>query len=609
MNPEDQNYGAGAEAAHQANDVQNQMSIEEEAAKPPVPEVDNSIIAGIEADEDMKSLSDVIHEGATQPDPTPTDFASEPAKPEAEKKPGSKKPLIIGIVAVVVLAAAGFGIWALLSAGGEDKGGAKPDPNRMAFFVEGENGNSSYAIYNDKGEKLTDFNYEMLSDFNSAGYAAVKKVGTETPGIMTNIGKYSIAPGKYTSIEAFGAYFAVKGEEGGEILIDGSGKKLLDIESRMATIGLYSIYDGSSSVVYDKEGTKIGESDSKKPLNDITVSDDNVCMTYDKKVRCYNTKTGDKYAEFDSDEPLTLYLTGAGTVSKNHQCMRLASTDKSNDKLYLYYYGSLYSVEGYKTGALGVTERSGHGNCFFTDHNVIFGKDGKAVKMPDGAKSATIVVQDSDHYIYYTGLGTGSYSLYIHANGEERVIAKDLAYVPSIDGGATHFTAYYQHPDNGFVIEYYANDIKPLYTKKAGIADANFSSPLDENGNFIAYRQIYNKDKDEAIYNVPYSVSTASIIYEDGYYFVKGYVLDADDLNLGLVDKDGKEILAPGKYDSFKKFGKYLVAKKGEAYSLLNIDSKVLLENYDGIKVTDSHIEALKDGKTEYYLLDMTKVK
>ena len=609
MNPEDQNYGAGAEAAHQANDVQNQMSIEEEAAKPPVPEVDNSIIAGIEADEDMKSLSDVIHEGATQPDPTPTDFASEPAKPETEKKPGSKKPLIIGIVAVVVLAAAGLGIWALLSAGGGDEGGAKPDPDRTAFFVEGENGNSSYAIYNDKGEKLTDFNYEMLSDFNSAGYAVVKKVGTETPGIMTNIGKYSIAPGKYTSIEAFGAYFAVKGEEGGEILIDGSGKKLLDVESRMATIGLYSVYDGSSSIIYDKDGNKVGESDSKKPLNDVTVSDNNVCMTYDKKVRCYDTKTGNKYAEFDSEEPLTLYLTGSGTVTKHRQCMRLESTDKTNKMLYLYFYGTLYSVEGYKTGALGAYERMASNNCYFTDHKVVFGKDDKAIKIPTDANATRMLIRDSDHYMYYTQGSDKKFAIYLHADGEERAIAKDLPGVPEIDGGNSYYVVYYEHPEMGQVIEYYADGFEPLITKKVGIAGVSYSSPLDENGNFIAYRQIYNKDKEKAIYNVPYEISTASIYYEDGYYFVRGYVLDSEDMNLGLVDKDGKEILKPGKYDSFRKYGKYLVAKKGEAYTLLNIDGKELLEKYDNIKVTDSHIEALLNGKTEYYLLDMTKIK
>ena len=137
----------------------------------------------------------------------------------------------------------------------------------------------------------------------------------------------------------------------------------------------------------------------------------------------------------------------------------------------------------------------------------------------------------------------------------------------------------------------------------------SFSSPLDENNNFIVDRKIYSKDKGEQIYYIPYELDTGSIFYEDGYYFVKGYVLDDETKNLILVDKNGKEVIEYGKYDTFKKYGKLLVAKKNDSYTLLNIDGKALLENYDSVKVTSSHIEALKDGKTEYYLLDMTKIK
>lgn len=611
MNPEDRDYGIGAEAARQADAVQNQMSIEEEAAKPPVEEVDNSIIAGIEAEEDMKSLSDVIHEGATQPDPTPTDFASQPAAPVKEKQPGSKKPLIIGIVAVVVLAAAGFGIWALLSAGGTDNGGAKPDPDRIAFFVEGDNGNTSYAIYNDKGEKLTDFNYEKLSDFNASGYAIVQKVGTEKPAIITNTGKYSIAPDKYSDIEAFGGNFVVKDENGSEILIDGSGKKIHNIELRTTNIGLYSIFDGSVSHIYDSEGVKVGETDNKKPLSTEQVSSSTVCFTNEQKVRCYDTKTGDKVNEFESEEPLTLYLS-SGSVSKNYQCMRFESTDPTNRKQYIYYYGKLAALdEKYKTGGLVVTERSGSDYCYFTNHTDVFGSDGIAVKMPEYSDSARIIIQDSDHYMYIISKDHNQhYSLYLHANGKEKALVEDTTWFPEIDGSGKHYIAYYKgENDSSYVLEYYTDGLEPIFSKQVGIMGTSFSSPLDENNNFIVDRKIYSMDKGEQIYYIPYELDTGSIFYEDGYYFVKGYVLDDETKNLILVDKNGKEVIEYGKYDTFKKYGKLLVAKKNDSYTLLNIDGKALLENYDSVKVTSSHIEALKDGKTEYYLLDMTKIK
>ena len=106
MNPEDRDYGAGAEAAHQADTIHKQMDAEALADAPKEAPVDNSILAGIEADEDMKSLSDIIHEGATQPDSNPTDFAAESTqKASKEKKPFNFKPILIAIIAVVVLAA------------------------------------------------------------------------------------------------------------------------------------------------------------------------------------------------------------------------------------------------------------------------------------------------------------------------------------------------------------------------------------------------------------------------------------------------------------------------------------------------------------------------
>ena len=158
MNPEDQNYGAGAEAAHQADSIQKQMTAEAIADAPEQAPVDNSILAGIEQDEDMKSLSDIIHEGGPKLDPNPTDLSADATKTAElkEKKPFNFKPILIAIIAVVVLGAAGFGIFALISGGSEGGGGAKADPERLAFFVEGDDGNASYAIYNDKGEKLTD---------------------------------------------------------------------------------------------------------------------------------------------------------------------------------------------------------------------------------------------------------------------------------------------------------------------------------------------------------------------------------------------------------------------------------------------------------------------
>jgi len=608
MNPEDRDYGAGAEAAHQADSVQNQMAAEAIADAPEPAPVDNSILAGIEQDEEMKSLSDIIHEGATRPDSNPTDFSAEPTQ-KAPKEKKSFKPILIAIIAIVVLGGAGFGVFMLISNSGSDNGGAKADPNRMAFFVEGEDGNASYAIYNDKGEKLTDAVYEKISDFNTSGYAVAKKINSDKVGIIANTGKLSVGYGKYNDIEALGENFVATNDDGA-ILIDGTGEKIMNADLVESKYGLFSVYDGAKSFIFDKDGVKVGESDERKPLNSIAVSQNTVCSSYDKKVRCYNAETGEKVKEFDSEEPLSLYLR-SGAISDNFQCMRFESTNASNKKLYLYYYGKLSAVdEKYKDGSFGIVSHVNDKTCFFTDHKEIFVGDSEPIKIPDGSNSSRIRIRDSEHYAYISG-EPGNFSLTIHMDGKERKVVENALGIPQMSGGDKHFLVSYNKPNGKNSLEMYTDSLEPVYEKEVGIMDVSFSTPIDKFGNFISGWEIINRDKGRIYYASDKTPSdSVSIVAVDDYYYVKGYVQDDGDVIFGIVDKDGKEVLEPGKYDYFKRYNdKYLVAKKGESYSLLNLDGKPIIENVGGVTVFKSHIEIFKDGKTEYYTLDANKIK
>ena len=612
MDSQDQNYGAGAEAAHQADAVQNQMAAEAIADAPAAPQEDNSILAGISADEEMRSLSDVIHEGSPSTQPNTGSFVSNPAPsvepPVKEKQSGSKNPLIIAVVAVLVLAGVGLGIWALLSNNNDSgTGGSKADPDRMAFFMEGENGNTSYAIYNDKGEKLSDAIYEKVSDFNKSGYAIAKKVDNDAIGMISNTGKMSVAYGEYESAEAFGPFFIVS-KDGSQFLTRGDGENIMNIVNTDAQYGLYSVYDGAQSTIFDKEGNIVGKTEFKKPLTEAIVSRNTICSHYEGTTRCFDTNSGEKVLEFQTDKNLSISYLGEA-VSSSRQCMFLQ--DGSNrSKRIMYLYGKIISFEDNGEIMNGSYDDS----CFFHKNDYVMGSDLKKIYVkPLNTTASQLVIRDSEHYAYYTMSDGGQYALHIHMNGKD-IVYDTKNYTPNVSSYGDYISVSYYIPSPGGVLyNYYAvfkDDAKPIYEIKNTeypTIDAISFMGIDENRNFFAGRSLMNLDKG-AIYQFDGFLGYYS--YEDGVYLVRGERMRKQgETYLAVVDKNGKEIIPYEKYETIQKEGKYFVAKKGNNYSLIDLSGKVILENRDSIVVTNSHFEALEGGKIEYYTLDGNKIK
>ncbi len=614
MDPQDQNYGAGAEAAHQADAVQNQMAAEAIADAPAAPQEDNSILAGISTDEEMKSLSDVIHEGSpsTQPNtgaPVPS-VTPAPEAPAKEKKPGSKKPLIIAIVAVLVLVGVGFGIWALLANGGKeepDAGGSQADTEHMAFFVEGDDGDTSYAVYNDKGEKLTEAIYEKISDFNKYGYAIAKKVNEDGIGMIANSGKLSVALGEYDSAEALGPFYVVT-KQGSSFLTRGDGGNMMSVAHSDSANGLISVFDGSKSTVFDKEGNIVTETEFKRPLTESTVNHDTICFYYEGKMRCYDTNSGEKVLEFQTDKKITLSRLYS-VMSSNHQCAYFEDATNSSIR-YMYRYGKFMSFDDNGEIMTG----SYDDNCFFHKNEYVLGDDLKKIYLkPLNTDTSQFAIRDSEHYAYYSRTSDGHYSLHIRMNGKDIVYDTKTQY-PHLSHYGDYIAVSYAISLGGGVLDNYfaifKDDSKPIYEYKSSdypAVDAVGFVGIDENRNFFANHALMNLDKGP-IYHFKGFLGYYS--YEDGVYLIREKrIRKAGDVYLAVVDKDGKEIIPYEKYEYVSKEGKYFVGKKGNNYTLLDLSGKVILENFDKITVSKSHFEALRDGKIEYYLLDGTKIK
>ena len=613
MNPEDQNYAAGAEAAQQADSIQKQMAAEAAADAPQVEQPDNSIMASIEADEDVKSLSDVIHEGATQPDPTPTDFTSEPVQPA--KKPGSKKPLIIAIIAILIIAGAGVGVWLLMSGKGganpndPGNGGAKSNPEDIAFFVADDKDDSLYAVYNGKGEKVADAVFNKVSDFNKFGYAAVKKADTDQYGIVANSGKLSVGYERYDMIEGFSQFFLAT-KDGTTILIDGEGNKITDVEQSEARNGLYAVFDGTVSTIYDKYGNTVGETGTRKPITESTISKDTICFLNGTTLNCFDTNSGEKVTEFQTDKKLEL-SSPVASASADRQCM-IFKDKNDQDKLYLYYWGDLKPVNNRDFGM--IVDGSYEESCHYTDGSTyIAGKDGIKVNAKMIADSPSVfAIVDSEHYAYSIRSNDGIYTLYVHINGKEKSFAAGKT-APEISAEKDLIAISYTISLGNDKVENYFAVFKDSFTpyyelqhNKYPTIAASLFHDFDENNNITTGRTIINKDKG-VIYQ--HEDFTGSISYVDGVYLVRQTKLKKDDYLTAVVGKDGKAIIPFERYDTIKKVGKYFVVKKGTTSSVLNLEGKVVLTGFERIEVYDTHFEAMKDGTTEYYTLDAKKVE
>ncbi|MBR0480689.1 hypothetical protein IJJ46_02610 [Candidatus Saccharibacteria bacterium] len=152
--------------------------------------------------------------------------AEKSAKTEKKTAKKSKKGLIIGIIsglAVVAIAVICCLCFRQPLAPDDPKASPTYSP---AFFISD---NNKYTIWNAKGERVVDDEFDSHSDF-IGGYAYVKK-GSEY-AIINDTGKYSVEFGQISQIVSYGGgIYHIKSNDGSEHIIAGNGKELLSGEN------------------------------------------------------------------------------------------------------------------------------------------------------------------------------------------------------------------------------------------------------------------------------------------------------------------------------------------------------------------------------------------
>ena len=173
---------------------------------PPAPETTSSIEIKDPTADILNSLNkEAADSMANTVDPTakPAEQSAEPAK-----QPGSKKKIIlIAVIAVIAVVLVICGIIFLPKL--FNNGGNVAVYDDEVFFIEEKNSSNSYAIFNADGEKLTDFKYANVSEFNGGFAAACLVEDNSKCGVINAKGEEIIEFGKYDTVEGVGGGYLV----------------------------------------------------------------------------------------------------------------------------------------------------------------------------------------------------------------------------------------------------------------------------------------------------------------------------------------------------------------------------------------------------------------
>ena len=173
---------------------------------PPAPETTSSI----EIKDPTADILNSLNKEAADPMANTVDPTTKPAEQSAEpaKRPGGKKKIIlIVVIAVIAIILVVCGVIFLPKL--FNNGGNVAVYDDEVFFIEEKNSSNSYAIFNADGEKLTDFKYANVSEFNGGFAAACLVEDNSKCGVINAKGEEVIEFGKYDTVEGVGGGYLV----------------------------------------------------------------------------------------------------------------------------------------------------------------------------------------------------------------------------------------------------------------------------------------------------------------------------------------------------------------------------------------------------------------
>ena len=452
-----------------------------------------------------------------------------------------------------------------------------------AFFIRNNKG--KYALFNDKGKRLTKFVFDSVNTFVDDSALVYKE--KEGYAVIDNKGKEVIKYGEYNYLSSYSGIYKVRSDKGYKLL-DSNGKKILEAEELDVTsFGddyPFIIATANNEVrIISYDGTTIKKLKQNKSTKSPTVNHINeyASLFYNGENIIFNSKTKKVITTFKKD---------------NHYCVSNVSEDGKILTLNACtsWYESL-DKEGHmivvKGNVTDLTDKCSALNiyddvviCATSDGASFVNIKGKKATIGDKVSNRTAFIDEEN----YVTRSSDSLKLEFYKKGKKvKTMDASLSSVGKVNSGMYVF-----YVDNGY--EYYNKEGKQAIKenfKYASVFDKNGIARVSKDGtNYYLINEKGKKISDEY----------KSINNYDAYYLV------SNEKGLkGVIDKKGKTIIET-KYASINikelRDSYYAItSSENGKYALYNLDDKKLVkESKHQISISEHYIK-VSGNKTSYY--------
>jgi len=500
----------------------------------------------------------------------------------------SSKYIIIGVATILVV----FVIVFFITKKKNNSKLSEFDVNYAnAFFLSD---GSNYALFNNDGKQLTEFEFSYVYDFINET-ALVKKDAKY--GVINSNGKMVVDFDKYDTIKSVAGLYKVTDKDDHEYLINGKGKVLYDMSNMELEsyydVDLYSILVDNNSKKYkvlNYNGKVLVEFNIDSNIEDIpsTNEEDNyMTVFYNKKNYVFDVSTSKKIVSFESDVHYCV-----NNVEEEGKIVTLNSCgDSSSDKTTYKFIkdGKLYDLNDkcervYYSNKNLVCE---NGN----KKNLIYSKGKVGIDLNDTSYI------DNSNYAKEDGEPT-SVDFYNKGKNVKKIECRKLIYEGYSQSGLYLLGTYYSSKCNttSGIYEYYKSNGTKAF-------DKTFTSATSFNEDGVA---VVSEDSDN-YYLINKSGKKISNDYDKIYISKDYYIVKKDDLR-GIIDKKGKEIINVN-YSSIeikeRRNKKYAILKDNDSkYSVIDLqNNKVLVTSDNSLEIYSHYIFEYKDGNRKYYTL------
>ena len=498
--------------------------------------------------------------------------------------------VLIVLVALIVIL---FGLKALFKKGTSSKEYDEDNYKyTTSFFIQNEE--KKYALFNEDGKKLSDFEFTSVGEF--IGGATVVKKDNEY-GILNDKGKMVVNFGKYKSISQKNGLFEVSDGEK-RYLLSGSGKKITDLDdvSIDTYIGIldYSLltdYNKKSYNVLNFDGKSIYKFDIVESASQPKTSFLNgfVSISYNNNVYIIDISSGKKIASYDADVPYCI-----NTVEEDGDVIILNSCEGVFGNMGDTYYRLIKNNKVYD-----LSDKCNKISYF--DENILCTNSTSTYLLNDKLELGADT--NSDQYKHRNGYAVStSEGVNFYSSSEElltTVPCRGLANYGDTTNDLYVLDTHYNRScgtDFG-TYEYYTLKGENAFGKSFGSI-----SKFDKNNLAIVSEDKVNyylmDDKGKKVSGDYSKLSTKG----DYYYF-------SNDSKSGLLDKNGKEILS-GDFTSIDVEKNHVLAQSTDGkYHIYNLDIKKEVFVSDTKPVfKNKYMTVTVDGKITYYTYTGKKI-